>query len=1006
MKKILLVFLLFPLFTFAQKDSNFWFSAPDIVEFSVGTPHDKPILLRLTSFSAAANVTISIPANPSFTPIDVNIAANSTVSVNLSSWGDLIENSVANAVADKGILITSSSDITAYYEVVSTCNCNPELFALKGKSALGTEFIIGSQKEWPIDTVRFPTARSSFNVVATENNTVITITPSQPLISRPAGVPFNITLNRGQSFSNQGLYRNGASLLNGSIITATKPIAVTAAEDLLMSDGPCADLAGDQLIPTAIWGNEFVVIRGGLTNKDKGVVTAMTNGTAIYLNGSATPAATINRGQSYEISFTSATTYIKTNNRVSVYHYTGINCEIGSAVIPKINCTGSQDVAITRSINEDATVFIVTRQGLQGGFTVNGDNTIITAADFSPVAGSAGAYVFCKKNMNSFMVTGDATRFINSTGKFSLGFLNGATPFAYSGCRYGYFSDFKSSSVTSSQREICRLDSTQLNAFGGITYQWSPAAGLSSTNIANPKASPAVTTDYKVIITTAEGCIDSAFVKVIVNTCESLPVACNNWLATPSAPAYAQIGDLDVSGTKLTVEAMFNRTTAFTGGDLYAGNLVSKHDNPATVNYLLRPNSAEITTSNGYFIAQAPCGIELNKTYHVAMVYDGATLKFYRNGFLMAQVNATGNLYQNNLNTRIGWLDFPPPLNENFIGYINEVRIWNVVRTQNDIRTYMNATLPGPTMQAGLLGYYSFDNLLNKQGNTTHNGTLGGAASINQVNPACTLLVDSCAIAPPDSIIVNRYTPALSLDICKNLLTVGNAAEFSIGDTVLLIQMKGAVIDSTNSASFGNVTDYKSAGNYEFNYVKSKTGNVIELRNVLLRSYDLPTGKVQLVRVPYYINADFGNKILTCKSWDGNIGGVLAVQVRDALTLNAPVDVSERGFRGGVPVVNSNYVCDIDSFFVVNNNGSYAAAKGEGIVNTTRLYGRGKLGNGGGGGNSTNSGGAGGSNGGQGGLGGRQFDHVAPICAPNFINGGIGGSGLAYSTAANKIFLG
>ncbi|RYF10162.1 MAG: hypothetical protein EOO40_05675 [Deltaproteobacteria bacterium] len=59
---------------------------------------------------------------------------------------------MANAVADKGILITSSSDITAYYEVVSTCNCNPELFALKGKSALGTEFIIGSQKEWPIFT--------------------------------------------------------------------------------------------------------------------------------------------------------------------------------------------------------------------------------------------------------------------------------------------------------------------------------------------------------------------------------------------------------------------------------------------------------------------------------------------------------------------------------------------------------------------------------------------------------------------------------------------------------------------------------------------------------------------------------------------------------------------------------------------------------------------------------------------------------------------------------------
>ncbi|HEY1202234.1 MAG TPA: PKD domain-containing protein, partial [Niastella sp.] len=88
------------------------------------------------------------------------------------------------------------------------------------------------------------------------------------------------------------------------------------------------------------------------------------------------------------------------------------------------------------------------------------------------------------------------------------------------GCRYGFFSDFKSSSVQNSQFEICAGDSVQLNAFGGATYQWSPAAGLSDPAIANPKASPTITTDYRVIITDINGCIDSAFVKVVV---KSLP---------------------------------------------------------------------------------------------------------------------------------------------------------------------------------------------------------------------------------------------------------------------------------------------------------------------------------------------------------------------------------------------------------------------------------------------------------------------------------------------------
>lgn len=50
-------------------------------------------------------------------------------------------------------------------------------------------------------------------------------------------------------------------------------------------------------------------------------------------------------------------------------------------------------------------------------------------------------------------------------------------------------------------RSICiGQTSVQLNATGGNTYQWTPAAGLSNPNIPNPIASPAVTTDYQVTV--------------------------------------------------------------------------------------------------------------------------------------------------------------------------------------------------------------------------------------------------------------------------------------------------------------------------------------------------------------------------------------------------------------------------------------------------------------------------------------------------------------------------
>ena len=238
--------------------------------------------------------------------------------------------------------------------------------------------------------------------------------------------------------------------------------------------------------------------------------------------------------------------------------------------------------------------------------------------------------------------------------------------------------------------------------------------------------------------------------------------SCNNWLFLPSYQSYVRIGDLDVAGNKITVEATFMRTTPYTGGQIWAGDLVSKHNNPSDVNYLLRPNNAEITTTNGYFRTPDICEIELNKTYHVAMVYDGTTLKFYRNGFLMSSVPVTGNMYQNNFQTRIGLYDALVH-NTNLIGYINEVRIWNVARSQSQINAYMATSLPNPATQPGLLAYYTFDNLLNKQGNPTWNGSLGGSAAIASTNPNCALNPLACKaldeVTPnfilPDTVCVN-----------------------------------------------------------------------------------------------------------------------------------------------------------------------------------------------------------------------------------------------------------
>ncbi len=77
--------------------------------------------------------------------------------------------------------------------------------------------------------------------------------------------------------------------------------------------------------------------------------------------------------------------------------------------------------------------------------------------------------------------------------------------------------------VTPNPASICAGSSVNLLASGATSYNWRPAAGLSATNIANPIASPAVTTTYTVTGTTGS-CSDSQTVTVTVNSAPRITV--------------------------------------------------------------------------------------------------------------------------------------------------------------------------------------------------------------------------------------------------------------------------------------------------------------------------------------------------------------------------------------------------------------------------------------------------------------------------------------------------
>ena len=90
-----------------------------------------------------------------------------------------------------------------------------------------------------------------------------------------------------------------------------------------------------------------------------------------------------------------------------------------------------------------------------------------------------------------------------------------------------------------------------------------------------------------------------------------------------------------------------------------------------------------------------------NTWYHLACTSDGSTLSIYVNGVLDVSALASATFPANSYSLRLG-LDQSG--GNHFLGQMDEVRIWNIARTQAQIQSAMYSTLVGT--ETGLTGYW------------------------------------------------------------------------------------------------------------------------------------------------------------------------------------------------------------------------------------------------------------------------------------------------------------
>jgi hypothetical protein len=257
--------------------------------------------------------------------------------------------------------------------------------------------------------------------------------------------------------------------------------------------------------------------------------------------------------------------------------------------------------------------------------------------------------------------------------------------------------------------------------------------------------------------------------------------------------------------------------------------------------------------------------------------------------------------------------------------------------------------------------------------------------------------------------IINTYHSVIGIN--ATVAKLDNVSGLSYGNTVVIIQMKGATISTANNSSFGDTSSLNNAGNYELATICSVSNDSVYFFNQLLNNYDV-SNKVQLVKFGEYYSATVTDTV-KAQSWNNTTGkgGVLALKVEEDLTLNAPLFADSTGYKGGAFYLHSSS-CNL--FNPVGNGYAYDATssseqngayKGEGVADVpANLDGaRGAPANGGGGGNNHNNGGGGGGNLTGGGNGGGNFSTGPSGCTGNYQ--GRGGKAL-NSWSGKKIFLG
>ena len=579
---------------------------------------------HFSTFNNATTINMKQPASTFDTTFTV--PANTLFTKYVTHLMNAIESKPANTVLNTGIQITSDFPITVVYDIITRSPqfYNPETYSLKGQNGMGYEFVCPFQTSWNNQTLggdlnadgTVTQPKQQIQVVATEDNTTIWITPKCNVVGHPANITYSVVLPlAGNVYTIENVVQNtsvAGNNLAGSIVVSDKPVSVSVSDDSVnpAGGGGCHDLMGDQIVPTVVIGNDYIINRGFLNagSDEAFYVLATENFTTVTITDNVGTTTTIlNQGDTYEYELQSQLTYATADKPVYLLHMSGYGCELGEAILPPLNCAGSDQVSFARATGQSFLLDIVCPAGTEDDFTLNGSTTLVPAAAFAPVPGTGGAWMGAQISYNTTDVpVGSANLITNSSDYFSLGIINGGSS---TGCLYHYMSLFVRRVFVKAGNDttLCSTASTVVDLNGSVsggatTGIWSVTDG--SGTFGNP-------TDLSTTYTpTSSDFTQGSVTFVLQSTGNCLPEFDTMTVTFNESPAVT--AGIDQFYCRNNVpDIPLNGTLQYAVGSEWSGGSGGAFDDISDLNTFYTPSPADIAedsllifiTSSGSFFA-------------------------------------------------------------------------------------------------------------------------------------------------------------------------------------------------------------------------------------------------------------------------------------------------------------------------------------------------------------------------------------------------------------------